>query len=225
MQTQTKEKHLIHDNQMYPFLFYEFFFFHIHFIIKYIFFKVFLYFLCLLYIDDYYINFSTLLNYIIEMVICMKNKIIIPTIVSLLVGSYLGYIIFNQYKNNNVENVFNENEKVYFLQQGVYSNIENIEKNTTQISDYIYFKDNEQYRVFVGLTTNNENSKKIKGIFNNKNYDIYIKEINISNRAFIEKLKQYDELISATTDEAVILGIVKQILNEYELVVKSDEEY
>lgn len=155
----------------------------------------------------------------------MKNRIIIPTIISLLVGSYLGYIIFNQYKNNNVENVFNENEKVYFLQQGVYSNIENIEKNTTQISDYIYFKDNEQYRVFVALTTNSDNAKKIKEIFNNKNYDIYIKEINISNKSFIEKLKQYDELISETTDEAVILGIVKQILNEYELVVKSDEEY
>lgn len=155
----------------------------------------------------------------------MKNKIIIPTIVSLLVGSYLGYIIFNQYKNNNIKTTFNENEKIYFLQQGVYSNFENIEKNTTQISDYIYFKDNEQYRVFVALTTNNDNAKKIKEIFNNKNYDIYIKEMNISNKAFIEKLKQYDELISATTDEAVILGIVKQILNEYELVVKSDEEY
>jgi len=154
----------------------------------------------------------------------MKNRIIIPTIISLAVGSYLGYIIFNQYKNNETISTFNEEIKVYFLQQGVYSNIENIEKNTTMISDYIYFKDNEQYKVYVGITTNSDNAQKIKQIFNNKNYDIYIKEMTILDKSFVEKLKQYDELISTTNDEAVILGILKQILSEYEMVVKSEEE-
>lgn len=154
----------------------------------------------------------------------MKSKIIMPTIISLMIGSYLGYLIFNQYKNNTIETAFNEETKIYFLQQGVYSSIESINENTKLISDYIYFKDDEQYRVYVGITTNNDNANKIKQIFNNKNYDIYIKEMSISDEAFVEKLKQYDELIKATTDEAVILGIVKQILNEYELVVKNDEE-
>lgn len=154
----------------------------------------------------------------------MKSKLIIPTIISLVVGSYLGYLIFNQYKNNTIIPAFNEQENVYFLQQGVYSSIESINENTKMISDYIYYKENDQYKVYVGITTSRDNAAKIKQIFNNKNYDIYIKEIPISDNAFIEKLKQYDELINATTDEAVILGIIKQILNEYELVVKNDEE-
>lgn len=154
----------------------------------------------------------------------MKSKLIIPTIISLVVGSYLGYLIFNQYKNNTIIPAFNEQENVYFLQQGVYSSIESINENTKMISDYIYYKENDQYKVYVGITTNSDNAAKIKQIFNNKNYDIYIKEIPISDNAFVEKLKQYDELINATTDEAVILGIIKQILNEYELVVKNDEE-
>ena len=154
----------------------------------------------------------------------MKSKLIIPTIISLVVGSYLGYLIFNQYKNNTSITTFNEQQNVYFLQQGVYSSVESINENTTMISDYIYYKDNEQYKVYVGITTSSDNADKIKKIFNNKNYDIYIKEMSISDKAFIEKLKQYDELINVTTDEAVILGIVKQILNEYELVVKNGEE-
>lgn len=154
----------------------------------------------------------------------MKRKIIIPTIFSLLIGSYLGYLIFTQYKQNNNDNsVFNENNPIYFLQQGVYSNIESIEKNTTLISDYIYTKEDDKYKVFVGLTASRENAEKISAIFTEKNYDIYIKEVNINDDAFVEKLKQYDKLIEATNDQNVILGIVKQILNEYELVVKNNE--
>jgi len=44
----------------------------------------------------------------------MKNKIIIPTILSLLVGSYLGFVIFNQYKNTS-ETVFSEAQWSYLF--------------------------------------------------------------------------------------------------------------
>ena len=156
----------------------------------------------------------------------MKQKIIIPTIFSLLIGGYLGYLIFTQYNRNNVDNtVFNEadTDAVYFLQQGVYSSVENIEENTKLISDYIYAKEDDKYKVYVAITTNRANADKISNIFKEKNYDIYVKEVNISDKAFVEKLKQYDQLIEASEDQNVILGIVKQILNEYELVVKNEQ--
>ncbi|MBE6153789.1 MAG: hypothetical protein E7166_06160 [Firmicutes bacterium] len=151
----------------------------------------------------------------------MKNKIIIPTILSIFVGLYLGYIIFNQYKNTS-QTVFSETRTIYFLQQGVYSSKESMENNTKLLSEYIYSLDNDQYRVFVSITTDMENAKKIKNIFNNKGVDIYIKEGNISDMAFVEKLKQYDEIIKNSNDESVILELENQILSEYELVVKSN---
>lgn len=153
----------------------------------------------------------------------MKRKIILPTILSLLIGGYLGYLIFNQYKQNNITTFNESDEPIYFLQQGVYSNEESILSNTKEISDYIYFKEDDKYKVYVGITTNKENAEKISNIFKDKNIDIYIKEMGISDKAFVEKLKQYDELIKATEDQNVILGIVKQILSEYEQVVKNGE--
>ena len=152
----------------------------------------------------------------------MKHKIIIPIFLSLLVGSYLGFLIFKQYKSTS-ESVFLESEPIYFLQQGVYSSKESMEENTKLISEYIYSLEDNQYRVFVGISTSLDNANKIKEIYNKKGIEIYIKERNISDSAFVEKLKQYDELIKNSNDESAILELLKQILSEYELVVKSNK--
>ena len=152
----------------------------------------------------------------------MKSKLIVPITLSIFIGSYLGFLLFKQYKNTSVS-VFNETTPIYFLQQGVYTTKESMEENTKLLSDYIYSLEDNQYRVFVAITTDSENAEKIKTIFNNKKIDIYIKEDNISDASFIEKLKQYDELIKTTNDESVIIGLLKQILSEYELVVKSNK--
>ena len=151
----------------------------------------------------------------------MKNKIIVPTILSLLIGSYLGYIIFKQYKNTS-QSVFSETTIIYFLQQGVYSSKESMDNNTKLLNEYIYTLDNNQYRVFVSITTDKNNAEKLKAIYNNKGIDIYIKERNIEDMAFVEKLKQYDEIIKTSNDENAILELESQILNEYELVVKEN---
>ena len=152
----------------------------------------------------------------------MKTKLIVPITLSIFIGSYLGFLLFKQYKITS-QSVFNETIPIYFLQQGVYTKKESMEQNTKNLTDYIYSLEDEQYRVFVGITTSMENANKIKNIFNNKKIDIYIKESSVNEASFIEKLKQYDELIRATEDESVVMGILKQILGEYELVVKSNK--
>ncbi len=152
----------------------------------------------------------------------MKYKIIVPLILSLLIGSFLGFVIFRQYKETS-KSVFLEETPIYFLQQGVYSKKESMEENTKLLEHYIYTKENNQYRVFVSINTNKDNAEKIKTIFNDKGIDIYIKEGKIENKAFVEKLKQYDELIKASNDEQAIKEIIKQILSEYELAVKENQ--
>ena len=151
----------------------------------------------------------------------MIKKVLIPLVLSLTLGFSFGIIIYNQYKNNS-ESVFSENIPIYFLQQGVYSSKESMEENTKNISDYIYSVENNQYKVFVSINTNFDNAKKIKQIFNNKGIYIYIKELNVTDKAFVEKLKQYDELIASSVDDVAILGLAKQIISEYELVVKEN---
>lgn len=151
----------------------------------------------------------------------MKNKIIVPTFLSLLIGCYLGFIIFKQYKNTS-QTVFSETTTIYFIQQGVYSSKESMKDNTKLIGEYIYNLEENKYRVFVGMTTDKSNAEKIKKIFNSKQLDTYVKERNIDDMAFVEKLKQYDEIIRSSNDDSVILELQSQILNEYELVVKDN---
>ena len=151
----------------------------------------------------------------------MRTKLIIPITLSIFIGSYLGFLLFKQYKTTS-QSVFYETTPIYFLQQGVYTKKESMQENTKNLTDYIYSLEDGQYRVFVGITTSRENADKIKTIFNNKKIELYIKESTINETSFVEKLKQYDELIGATKDESVIMGILKQILGEYELVVKSN---
>lgn len=152
----------------------------------------------------------------------MKFKIIIPILLSIIIGTYLGYMIFNQYSNNS-ESIFSESIPIYFLQQGVYSSKTSMEDNTKLLSEYIYSLEDNKYRVFVGISSDKKNSEKVKSIFNKKGIDIYIKEGYISDKSFVEKLKQYDQIITSSNDEGAILELEKQILSEYELVVKSNK--
>lgn len=152
----------------------------------------------------------------------MKQKILIPFLFSLIIGCFLGFLIFNQYKNTS-KTVFSESTPIYFLQQGVYTTKESMEDNTKLLNDYIYAVENNQYKVYVSINSNKNNAEKIKKIFNDKGIDIYIKELTISDKAFVEKLKQYDEIITRSNDNSTIMGLVKQILGEYELVVKSNK--
>ena len=60
----------------------------------------------------------------------------------------------------------------------------------------------------------------MKEYFNDLGNDIYVKEIKVSNRAFINIVEQYDKLLALTDDGNNINNIVKEVLTKYqELVV------
>jgi len=69
----------------------------------------------------------------------------------------------------------------------------------------------------------NENVDKIKGYYEQKGYDIYVKQININNENFSVVLEQYDGLLKESSDPEVIGTICSQVLNKYEeLVLRND---
>lgn len=149
----------------------------------------------------------------------MKLKFIFPLIIAILIGYGFGKLVFNNYSKN-INDVFSESSKVYFLQQGVYSSIKTMENNTTQVANYIYEKDGNYYKTYVAITKNADNINKLKETFNNLGNDIYVKEMIITNKTFLDLLKQYDDLISLSNDNSNILSITKQVLTKYkELVV------
>ena len=68
-----------------------------------------------------------------------------------------------------------ETKTLYFIQQGVYSSIENVEKNTTSFPNYIYQQESDKYYVYIGITKYKENAEKIKEYYKQQVYITYIK--------------------------------------------------
>lgn len=145
-------------------------------------------------------------------------KKMIPITLGLVVGLIFTKIFYRSY---NVSYAFNDNTKVYVLQQGVYSNIESIEQNV-KLNYYIYEKNNDMYYVYAGFTTNLKNVEKLKVFFEKKGYSIYVKEIELPTNSFTEILKQYDILLEKTEDENTIEIINASILSEYEEVYSAN---
>lgn len=151
------------------------------------------------------------------------KKIIFSLISAIIVGFLFGKFMFSQYDyKSNIKTVFNEkNEKVYFIQQGVYSSIESMEKNVTDFTHYIYDEIDGKYYVYVGITKLDENVSKLKDYFKNMGYIIYVKEFNVDNSEFLKALETHDELLLQTTDSKAIKTIQNQILSKYEELISN----
>ena len=137
---------------------------------------------------------------------------------SLVVGIYLGKFILNQYSDFNVFPVSFNYSNAYFLQQGVYTNVDVMKDSMSVFNYYIYDVEDDGYHTYVGITKNYENALKVKEFFNKKGYDIYIRENSINSEKFLSVLSQYDILLSEASDDTVD-SICNQILSSYEELV------
>lgn len=132
--------------------------------------------------------------------------------------------IYNQYDYSiNLKTVFGGNvERAYFIELGEFTSLDEMEKAVVNLSSYIYEEINKNYYVYVGITKSKENASKLKGYFEKLGYNIYIKEIAIDNEEFLEKIYNFDALLSRTNDDGAIRTICNQVLAKYkELVLKN----
>ena len=129
--------------------------------------------------------------------------------------------IYNQYDYNiNLKTVFGGNvEKAYFIEYGEYQSNDEMEKAVVNLSSYIYETISNNYYVYIGITKSKENASKLKGYFEKLGYNIYIKEIAVDNDDFLEKLYEFDSLLSRTNDDGAIKTICNQVLAKYEELV------
>lgn len=146
------------------------------------------------------------------------KKYIITIVISLLVGFLLSNYILKQYDNDIplIPAFGNNNTQVYLIQQGVYSSMDSMKSNTSNISDYIYTTIDNMYYVYIGMTLNNENVTKLQEYYKNKNIPTIVKTTTISDSNFIETLKQYDKVLQETSDADTIKEVCKQVLSKYQ---------
>lgn len=143
----------------------------------------------------------------------MKYKFLIPVFFSVLIGFIFGKILFNQYENTNA--TFGDGELVYFIQAGIYSDIDSMKKDFEKIDNYLYLNENNAYHLYVGLTKNVKIASKIKDYYKNKGNNIYIKEKYINNPEFTTLLGEYDKIIDISSKESDIEIIQRVVIESY----------
>lgn len=125
--------------------------------------------------------------------------------------------LFSKYKDTSY--VFNENKKLYFLEEGVYSTKESLESNTKDINPKLVIQDDNKYHVYVGITSNFDNASKIKKMYKDKGYSIYEKEIEVDNSEFTSNISQFDILLESSKNDSDISTIEEVVLSNYENLI------
>ena len=148
----------------------------------------------------------------------MKLKNIFPVVICILIGFFMGNYMFHEY-NINTDKVSLTGENLYFIQAGVFSSEEKMKEEMASFSYYIYTKENNMYYAYIGIVKNEKNLEKLKGFYKQEGYDIYERQIFVSNIAFLTVLDQYEELLKSTDDKKVAQSIENQVLSKYEELV------
>lgn len=147
------------------------------------------------------------------------KKTLILMVASIALGSLCGKVLYSNYKKTN--SVFASKEKVYVLQEGVYTSLSSLNRNTKDINPKTIVKKDNQYYVYVGITRDLEKLKKLKKVYNKKGYATYQKEINVDDAIFLANLDQYDLLLDSAKTSDDVLAIQEVVLSNYEELVKS----
>lgn len=148
------------------------------------------------------------------------KKYLFPVTVSLIIGIGMAYFIIRQYEDMPALAVSSEAETLYYIQRGVYSDLDSMKDNMKDFTHYIYSVENNQYYAYIGITTSKENALKIQNYYKSVGYDTFLKDKITDNKDFINILRQYDELLFKTDDSESIKVICNQVLAKYEELVE-----
>lgn len=147
----------------------------------------------------------------------MKKKIFYSIII-LITGIIVGR---NIYLSKSTQ-TFSNKDIYYFIQEGVYSSKSIMEENIKNMDLKVVDELDNKYYVYLGITKDESIAKKLKKIYESQGYQIYIKEVSLSNEEFNNNVTQFDLLINATTSEKEILTIEKVVLANYEEIIKKN---
>ncbi len=154
------------------------------------------------------------------------KKYVISILFGLAVGFFLGKTLLEEYHNyHGIKQVALDGVNAYFIKYGEYASLEELEKNTLALANYIYTEKDGKYSAYVGITTDNDNCQKLEAYFKTLGYQVTIEEYVLTNKDYVNYLTNADKLLSNTQDEAVIGEVCSQILSKYEELVINDRAH
>jgi hypothetical protein len=135
-------------------------------------------------------------------------------IISIILGIIFSLILYLNYKKN--LNDIDSKVTLYFFQVSAYKNIENVSNKTKNLNSYLVIKESDNlYHIYIALTKNLENFKKIKELYEKNGDNIYVREKIVGCEKFILELDNYEVLISKVESKEAVERIQKDVLKKY----------
>lgn len=142
----------------------------------------------------------------------MNKKIIILIIFIALMFAL--FLYFNYKKSNS--NDKKESDTLYFLQVAALRKYENVTKMSKLLPSYLVIKEDDLYHIYVAITKDKNNLKKLKEFYINNGNDIYVKEKNETNEDLLNYIVKFDFLLEEANDKETIINISKNVIKKYE---------
>lgn len=145
------------------------------------------------------------------------KKIIIKGIFFIVIGFFIGQFLFGE-KIELIKRL-QKGDTYYFLEEGIYTDYNNIQNNLN-INRRIIENKNNKYHVYIGITRDKEVLEKLKNIYEKENIKISVKEKILESQEFKTNVEQFDLLIKQTKDTSQILTIEEVVIANYEEIIK-----
>ena len=146
----------------------------------------------------------------------MNKKFVISIVIVIFLGIISARSVYS------LSNQTEDKYTYYFLQLGVYDDIDSLNDDTKIVEDKIVLKEKDKYYVYVGISKDKNILNRISDLYKNYGYNLLIKNKKINNEEFIINLEQFDKLLKQTNELEELKKIMAVILSSYqEMVINS----
>lgn len=140
-------------------------------------------------------------------------KKILPYLISLFVGGIFGFMLFKD-ANFDIKEVFANTIEATAFQLGVFNNEESAQLLKDKYQSSIIIKDDDVYRVYYSILTNDKVITKMERYLINNNINYYLKKITITDDNLIKAISEYEKaMIEGSID--VLISINGLIMSSY----------
>lgn len=145
------------------------------------------------------------------------KKTMLLVVIFVFLGAICGNYLYRKAPNS--ISVFQENNTFYFLQEGIYSSKDIMQENVGDLANKLAVLEDNKYYVYVGITMDKDNANKIKKIYEDMGYKIYIKSVALDNEEFSSNVSQFDLLVKESDSKDDILTVEEVVMANYEQII------
>lgn len=144
------------------------------------------------------------------------KKTMLLAVIFVVLGAVCGNYLYR--KAPDTVSVFQTNQTFYFLQEGIYSSKDIMQENVGDLANKLVVLEDNKYYVYVGITMNQDNANKIKKIYEDMGYQVYIKKMTLNNEEFASNVSQFDLLVQESDTTEDVLTVEEVVLANYEQI-------